>query len=239
MGSTTHHFNRYEIKYVVHRQVAERFKAHLGPYMQRDPHLDRMNSGYRVNSVYFDSADYRFFWEKVEGVRFRRKVRIRSYGKEPGEDAFLEIKQKIGMTTQKRRSVYPWSELIDQLVARSPGSLQGKVGEEVELLVCEHGLKPKILVVYDRDAYMGVTEKTLRVTFDSNCRYRQTRLFDLDSIGNARYFLHPSLRIIEIKFDNLIPRWLVSLIRKFELDPTRISKYCHSANCAFFKSSAF
>jgi hypothetical protein len=219
--------------------LAETFKRHLAPYMQRDPHLDRTNPAYRVNSVYFDSADHRFFWEKVDGVRFRRKVRIRCYGKEPPENAFLEIKQKIEMTTQKRRSVYPLSELIDSLVDRSPGSLAGKVGEEVELMVCEYGLRPKILVVYDRDAYMGTMEKSLRVTFDSNCRYRQTRLFELDSMRNAGYFLHPSLRIVEIKFDNLIPRWLVSLIRRFEFSPNRISKYCSSANCAFFKAGAF
>ena len=239
MNPTPHHFNRYEIKYVVDRAAAKRFEADLAPYMHRDPHLDDANPAYRVNSVYFDSADLRCFWEKVDGLRFRRKVRIRSYGKQTPEKAFLEIKQKIGMTTQKRRSPYPMSDLLDRLVHRSGGSLEGEVGEEVELLFYEHGFEPKVLVAYDRTAFMGTTDASLRVTFDRNCRYRQKRLFELDSMRNAEYFLHPSLRIMEVKFDNLIPRWLVSLIRKFALSPIRISKYCHSANSAFFKAGAF
>ena len=239
MTPPPHHFNRYEIKYVVDRKVADMLKESLTPYMHRDPHLSDAKPAYRVNSVYFDSVDLRCFWENVDGVRFRRKVRIRTYGEEMPDKAFLEIKQKIDMTTQKRRSVYPVSDLVDRLVHRSGDSLQGQVGEEVELMFHEHGFEPKVLVSYDRVAYMGSTDDSLRVTFDGNCRYRQTRLFESGLLRDSGYFLHPSLRIIEVKFDNLIPRWLVSLIRKFALSPIRVSKYCHSANSAFFKAGAF
>lgn len=238
MKPTPHHFNRYEIKYVVRRDLAGRLKESLTPYMHRDSHLSDAVPAYRVNSVYFDSPDLRCFWEKVDGVRFRRKVRIRSYGN-ASDKAFLEIKQKLDMTTQKRRSVYPTSQLIDRLVHRKGDALQGEVGEEVELLFYQNSFEPKVLVSYDRVAYMGSTDDSLRVTFDSNCRFRQTRLFEADSMQGAGYFLHPSVQIVEVKFDNLIPRWLVSIVRKFGLNPTRVSKYCHSVNSAFFKAGAF
>lgn len=238
MKPTPHHFNRYEIKYVVRRDLADKLKESLTPYMKRDAHLSDAMPAYRVNSVYFDSADLRCFWEKVDGVRFRRKVRIRNYG-HVADMSFLEIKQKIDMTTQKRRSKYPTSELIDRLVNRTGETLKGEVGEEVELLFHQHGFEPKVLVSYDRVAYMGRSDDSMRVTFDSNCRYRQTRLFETDAMQGADYFLHPSLQIVEVKFDNLIPRWMVSLVRKFSLNPTRVSKYCHSVNCAYFKAGAF
>ena len=238
MTPTPHHFNRYEIKYVVRKQLADKLKETLTPYMQRDPHLSDEMPAYRVNSIYFDSADLRCFWEKVDGVRFRRKVRIRSYGK-ASDQSFLEIKQKVDMTTQKRRSRFSTSHLIDRLVDRTGKSLQGEVGEEVELLFHQNGYQPQVLVSYDRVAYMGRTDDSMRVTFDSNCRYKQTNLFEMDSMQEADYFLHPALQIVEVKFDNLVPRWMTSLVRKFNLSPTRVSKYCHSVNCAFFKAGAF
>jgi SPX domain protein involved in polyphosphate accumulation len=239
MTQTPHHFNRYEIKYVVHRDVANRLKDDLQHYMHRDPHLSDAMPAYRVNSVYFDSKDFKSFWEKVNGVRFRRKVRIRTYGAAMPDQAFLEIKQKIDMTTQKRRNRYPTSDLIKRLVDGVGDPLQGEIGEEVELLFHEQDLEPKVLVSYDRVAYMGSTDDSLRVTFDSNCRYRQTDLFQAESTEPDKFFLHPSQQIVEIKFDNLIPRWLVSVLRKRALSPTRISKYCQSVNIAFFKAGAF
>jgi SPX domain protein involved in polyphosphate accumulation len=155
------------------------------------------------------------------------------------DQAFLEIKQKIDMTTQKRRNRYPTSDLIKRLVDGVGDPLQGEIGEEVELLFHEQDLEPKVLVSYDRVAYMGSTDDSLRVTFDSNCRYRQTDLFQAESTEPDKFFLHPSQQIVEIKFDNLIPRWLVSVLRKRALSPTRISKYCQSVNIAFFKAGAF
>lgn len=239
MTSTPHHFNRYEIKYVVYRDVANSLKNDLQHYMHRDPHLSDAMPAYRVNSVYFDSEDFKCFWEKVNGVRFRRKVRIRTYGAAMPEHAFLEIKQKIDMTTQKRRNRFPTTSLIQRLVDRTGEPLQGELGEEVELLFHEQALEPKVLVSYDRVAYMGSTDDSLRVTFDSNCRFRQTDLFEETSTAPDKYFLHPSQQIVEIKFDNLIPRWLVSVLRKRALSPTRISKYCQSVNIACFQASAF
>lgn len=46
--------------------------------MNRDPLTGPQ--GYPVWSVYYDSSDLRFYWEKIEGLKFRRKLRIRRYG---------------------------------------------------------------------------------------------------------------------------------------------------------------
>ncbi|MBQ2599838.1 VTC domain-containing protein [bacterium] len=29
--------------------------------------------------MYYDTQDYRFYWEKVDGLKYRRKLRIRQY----------------------------------------------------------------------------------------------------------------------------------------------------------------
>lgn len=46
--------------------------------MNRDPHAGPQ--GYPVWSVYYDSSDLRLYWEKIEGLKFRRKLWFRRYG---------------------------------------------------------------------------------------------------------------------------------------------------------------
>jgi hypothetical protein len=78
--SRLHAFNRYEIKYLVDvaavPQLCEDLTSRLDPDEQGP-------AGYGVWSLYYDTPGLRFYWEKIEGIRFRRKLRIRHYG-EPG-----------------------------------------------------------------------------------------------------------------------------------------------------------
>ena len=70
-------FNRYELKYVADRRLVEAFRELLGA-LDRDPH--GVDGFYPVWSRYYDTRDLRFYWEKIDGLRFRRKLRIRHYG---------------------------------------------------------------------------------------------------------------------------------------------------------------
>ncbi|MEG1470715.1 MAG: polyphosphate polymerase domain-containing protein, partial [Anaerovoracaceae bacterium] len=59
------------------------------------------DNGYMVRSLYFDTLDDKDFFEKLDGVEVRRKMRIRTYS--PDSDfAFLEMKQKQGSNQLKR-----------------------------------------------------------------------------------------------------------------------------------------
>jgi hypothetical protein len=132
MQKTLRSFNRYEIKYLVPvtepqafdllpvepqlagvvvdtphavaRGVAVRVAKILPTIeerLDRDPYSD--TTGYGVWSVYYDTRQLRFYWEKIEGLRFRRKLRVRHYGDRFGvtEDTpvFVEIKQRVNRVT--------------------------------------------------------------------------------------------------------------------------------------------
>lgn len=71
--SELHAFNRYEIKYLVDVADLEVLRRHLVGRLDPD-------AAYGVWSLYYDTPQLRFYWEKVEGLRFRRKLRIRHYG---------------------------------------------------------------------------------------------------------------------------------------------------------------
>lgn len=232
------HFNRFELKYVIHRNVAERFKSSIQPYMSRDPHLLEGES-YRVNSVYFDSDDLMAFWEKVDGIKFRRKVRIRHYGTAVPDEAYIEIKQRIDRTIQKRRSRFAYASLISSLVDNRDWPAPTPVLDEARLLCYSNRLQPRILISYDRDAYFGDVDPGLRVTFDTNCRFCRDRLFDPGPIVRRPYFLHPAQTILEVKFNHLVPGWLVSMIRRFDMTTQRVSKYCQGINHGLFGGTAY
>lgn len=237
MGDTTltgiRHFNRFEIKYVLHHRVASELRRAIAPYVVRDPHLGD-NEFYRVNSIYFDNDRLDAFIEKVDGIKFRRKVRIRYYGDVQPEQAYLEIKQKIDRTTQKRRQRFAFSDLRRALIDGNDGCLTGEVGSEVMVLAYAKNLSPKILIGYDRDAYMGRFDSGLRITFDTSCRYRLERPADGNQLDRGAYFLSPLHSIVEFKFNHLVPNWLISMARRLSMSTHRISKYCEGINHGMF-----
>ena len=62
-ASKMHAFNRYEIKYLVDELRVPELRAELARHMDTDPYSP--HGGYPVTSVYYDTADLRFYWEKI------------------------------------------------------------------------------------------------------------------------------------------------------------------------------
>ncbi|MEU3120556.1 VTC domain-containing protein, partial [Streptomyces albidoflavus] len=105
MASRLHAFNRFELKYLVPVEQAAQIRDELAERMERDAHSPV--GGYGVWSLYYDTPQLRFYWEKIEGLKFRRKLRIRHYGDLDGvtdaSPVCVEIKQRVNRVTQKRR----------------------------------------------------------------------------------------------------------------------------------------
>ena len=99
-------FNRFELKYLLPLKAAEALKHDLRANLVPDDHGDEAGA-YGLTSLYYDSPDFRFYWEKVDGIKFRRKLRIRCYAAAepltPQTPVFVEIKQRHNRVTQKRR----------------------------------------------------------------------------------------------------------------------------------------
>ncbi len=107
-ASALHRFNRYEIKYYLPESKIPEFREKVRERMGEDIHKNARSR--RVSSIYYDSRDLRFYWGKIEGLRFRRKLRIRAYG-EPElindeSKVFVEIKQRVNRVTQKKTNTY-------------------------------------------------------------------------------------------------------------------------------------
>lgn len=227
-------FNRFELKYMVPLKTAERFKHDLQAYLNPDDHGDR-HGAYQISSLYFDSPDYRFYWEKVDGIKFRRKLRIRHYDRgEPLTEAapvFVEIKQRHNRVTQKRRAELPYRLALNLCTQRQVPLFQvqdAPVIDEVTGMLWQYNLQPASLVSYSRQALVGIEyDIGLRVTFDTNLRYSRPEngLFSADE---GSLLFPPEFAIVEIKANERIPYWLTEMVAAHNLNLMRVSKYCRS-----------
>ena len=230
-ASALHRFNRYEIKYYLPEVKIPEFREQIQKHMQSDVH-DNAHS-HRVSSIYYDSKDLRFYWEKIEGLRFRRKLRIRAYGEpENIHDAstvFVEIKQRVNRVTQKRRIPLPYAQaklLCDQW--RDPGNPEVRQAfvNEVLMLAEATALLPVVMTSYHREAYVGVdADLGLRITLDHNIQGRNKDL-SLDQRGKNRFIIPPQISIVEIKANEWVPTWFTDLAARMGLEVVRVSKYC-------------
>ena len=234
------HINRFEVKYVLNLDQVNEMIGAILPYVEPDTHNGKAGF-YPVVSLYYDSPDLMCFWEKVDGMKFRRKLRIRLYDDGP-DNAFLEIKQRIDQTTQKRRARGPLEGFLSGMdLMRSSEFPTGEdpVCDEARLLVDKFRLEPKVIVSYNRSAWFGVYERGLRITIDRNLRYsRFMGRFDFRG-GRDRYFISPGQMVLEVKFNEVAPGWLCSALNRLDLAARRLSKYCQAVNHGEFGNALF
>ncbi|MFC4563978.1 polyphosphate polymerase domain-containing protein [Nocardiopsis mangrovi] len=252
--SRLHAFNRYELKYLLPVEQVPDVRAELAARMHTDRNAGA--GGYGVWSLYYDTRGLRFYWEKIEGLKFRRKLRIRRYGETgsgtgtgagAGADAgtgaedttvSVEIKQRVNRVTQKRRVLLPYDlarDLCDRRIrVEHPNADQGFVDEVLDL-VHRLDLRATAMTGYRREPYVGVgSDLGLRVTLDHRVRGRD-RDFDLRADAENRYIIHPGLVVMEVKANERAPYWVTDMAARFGMQVQRISKYCQSVE-AFGKA---
>jgi hypothetical protein len=225
-------FNRFELKYLISLKEAERLKAALRAYLVPDEHGGNQGR-YGVSSLYYDSPGFRCYWEKMAGLRVRRKLRIRLYG--TGEvlteetPVYVEIKQRVDRVTQKRRAILSYGDALRLCHDRQMphhASEDRAVLEEILVFVCQYNLRPAGIVRYDRQAFIGTDyDIGLRVTFDTSLTF-QTHPLHLHEEPSYLPMLHPGVVVMEVKVNERIPYWLTDMVAAHNLPLTRFSKYC-------------
>jgi hypothetical protein len=225
---------RYELKYLINRAQHQAIVQELAGYMGLDTHGDEQGV-YPITSLYYDTPTYQAYWDKLEGHRNRRKIRVRVYGNTtvtPETRCFLEIKQRLNTRMRKRRAVLTYAEAVafddfDERAGSWPEA-DAAVLREVAYLYRTLQLRPACIVRYDRMAFEGNEHyPDLRVTFDTNLRCRTYDL-SLLSTGYAanEFFLSPELAVLEVKANQNVPYWLTQMLSRHRCVIHRISKYC-------------
>jgi hypothetical protein len=237
---------RFEYKYIVPMERLDAVRREILLLTTPDPFASReKDHQYTVRSIYFDTPRLNAYREKLEGIRVRRKLRVRSYNEQQNVSAaFLEIKKKVDQRVMKHRTAIRFEDLpalfetkaVEELVCpgRDP-ALSIECGRRFLFHIIRSCMMPVILVAYEREAYQGRLDGALRITLDKHLRHLPfPALSELYQEDGLRY-VAPRFFIMEIKFNKGFSPWLQTIVKRHNVTRTSASKYalCISASAEF------
>ena len=220
-------FRRYETKYLITEQQAEKLLELAGDMLTPDRYGD-----YTICNLYLDTDDFYFIQRSLDKPKYKEKLRLRSYGNADGEQqVFLEIKKKYRGIVYKRRITLPYSEAMDYLLRGiKPPSVNSPMTEqifaEIDFLMKHYKPSPMVYLAYDRLAFYSKQYPQLRVTLDNGIRSRWEDItLSHDSGVNFLDTGVNDYRLMEIKSDGAIPLELTAILSQLKIYPTSFSKY--------------
>ena len=181
---------------------------------------------YFIRSLYFDDIYNTAYKTKINGVDNRKKYRIRIYGGSKNVINF-ECKSKY-KDRIKKTSFKITYEQYDSLMKGDVEFLkkiEHPLAMEIYLLIRTKGLRPSVIVDYDREAYLHPLSTT-RLTFDKHLHagISSFDIFDKDLV-TIPVFPNDSV-IFEIKYNEFIPRHIVDILASLRGTKMSLSKYC-------------
>jgi SPX domain protein involved in polyphosphate accumulation len=231
-----HRLDRFELKFILSAEQRKRLLPDLLPHLRADENAVT-GAHYPIVSVYYDNAERECYWDNLNGVQSRRKLRVRLYGSRDGTSpptCFAEVKHKLEGRNVKRRARLSVEEALavaagePMPAALSPGDQ--RTVEEIHALVRERRLEPCVCLRYDRHAYAGIDPGAdLRITFDTGIAYRFERLTPVPDDRDFSSYLHAEgASVMEVKVTGAVPYWLTRLLGETGCVMRGHSKYCRA-----------
>lgn len=213
-------FERYEKKYFLSPEQQARLLQLVQPYVKMDYY-----GRYTICNLYYDTPDWRLVRASLAKPVYKEKLRVRSYGV-PAEDGkvFAELKKKYKGVVYKRRITVPVGEVQPLLAGQLSAEPYGQIGREIAWFQKVYQSAPRVFIGYDRIAFAGVEDPELRITFDTNLRWRDTEL-DLRLGDHGAPILPDDRVLMELKLPGTCPLWLSRILTEVRAVPVSFSKY--------------
>lgn len=137
---------------------------------------------------------------------------------------FIEIKKKYKGIVYKRRVGMSLSE-AKSYVYHGEKPFDSQIMRELDYSMSFYSHpKPSMLLCYEREAFYNKNIPSLRITFDSQIRYRTEELsMSLGSEGEK--IIPDDVCVLEIKTDGGMPLYLCSVLDVLRIFPVSFSKY--------------
>jgi len=225
--------SRFELKYLITEDVAERVRDFVRCYLDMDEYgVGKPNYSYPVHSLYLDSDNLEIYWRTVNGDKNRFKLRLRYYSDHPDTPVFFEIKRRMKDIILKQRGGvrheavplllsghFPASE---HMVTRDP---KGMVSVQRFIsLMTELKAKPKSHIYYKREAYVSDDDE-VRVTMDRDVFSEPNLTPNIKVKMDNPVHAFKGFVILELKFTNRFPNWFRELVRMANAMQTGAAKY--------------
>lgn len=232
---------RYELKYTIPLDYIDPISEFASAYCSLDKYSAKSPTHfYQINNLYFDSPNYLFLKRRIEHCPNRFNMRIRSYRDNPGSRYFLEIKHKIGDVIRKYRCMgddqmwfMPFIHSGYKTKYKPGSDIEASNRQLFERLLQTYNASPKVLMQYQRKAWVSEVDDYARVTFDVNLRCMPEMRYNLNPQENEMISCDPEVVfdpgcsvILELKCQTTqVPLWMLDMIKYFNLRRRSFSKY--------------
>lgn len=199
---------RFEYKFLVDEKKIAILTSRLSLLMKKDPHVPQKGY-YQIRSVYFDDMLDTCYAKNEAGTDPRAKYRIRIYD---GSDQVIKLEKKVKQNGKTRKYAASLTRQQAQLLLNGKClstdtkefDLYPDLLKQFALLQKTNGLKPKVIVVYDRIPYVE-KNGNVRVTFDKNISASVdfSHFFDDDMVKHPIQM--PGEHLMEVKYDAFLP----------------------------------
>lgn len=213
-------FERYEKKYLITVGQKEALLGRIASQIVPDVYPT-----YTISNIYYDTDDYRLIRNSLEGPAYKEKLRMRSYGRVSANDTvFVELKKKYRGVVYKRRTDMPYAAACDFLRTGLVPDPQTQIRREIGYFLTQTYVTPKAAISYDREAFCGIRDPELRITFDTNIHF-DDKVFSLECLPGGPDILSPGTCLMEIKFLGVLPFRLAHTLSEYGIYPQSFSKY--------------
>ena len=215
---------RHELKFKISNSAAEVLKQKLSLILGKDKNAYYEDGSYLIKSLYFDDRDSSSYYEKMDGVLYRKKYRIRMYN---DVDTFirLEKKMKHNNYTAKEQMLIS-KDIYSKILNGKIDEIENPDGLLLEFITNykNKGLVPSIVVEYHRTAFTYPISD-VRITFDSNI---QSSLYNYDLFNTSypRYIVdEPGKQVLEVKFNEILPLHIANILNDIPACREAVSKF--------------
>ena len=215
---------RHELKFKISNSAAEVLKQKLSLILGKDKNAYYEDGSYLIKSLYFDDRDSNLYYEKMDGVLYRKKYRIRMYN---DVDTFirLEKKMKHNNYTAKEQMLIS-KDIYSKILNGKIDEIENPEGLLLEFITNykNKGLVPSVIVEYHRTAFTYPISD-VRITFDSNI---QSSLYNYDLFNTSypRYIVdEPGKQVLEVKFNEVLPLHIANILNDIPACREAVSKF--------------
>ena len=222
---------RHELKFKISNSAAEVLKQKLSLILKKDKNAYYSDGSYLIKSLYFDDLDSSSYYEKMDGVLYRKKYRIRIYN---NNDEFIRLEKKMKHNTYTAKEQMLISKDIYSKILNGKldeiDSPTGLLEEFITNSKTKH-LVPSVIVLYHRTAFTYPISE-VRITFDSHI---QSGLYNYDLFDKEvpMYDVsEPGKQVLEVKFNEVLPLHIANILNDIPSCKEAVSKF---ARCRSIK----
>lgn len=211
-------FKSHEIKYLITINQYVNLMDYLSDKVEKDVVYKST-----ICNVYYDTDNFELIRESIEKPIYKEKLRIRSYDK-PTLDCsvYVKLKKKYDHIVYKRREKIAYKYILNNSFLEC---VETQIDKEIKYFNDFYdGLTPKMFLSYEREAYYFKDDKQIRITFDTNIKYRTENVNLLPSISDIK-LLSNNLVLMELKVPFSIPYDLAKYLSSEKIFKTPFSKY--------------